>query len=635
MPLQEPLTVLQKYWGYQSFREGQLEIIQSILSKRDTLALLPTGMGKSVCYQVPSLCLDGLTIVISPLIALMQDQVQSLKNKQIFADLIHSALSYRDIDRILDNAAFGKLKLLYVSPERMAQDRFLERLRSLPLNFVAIDEAHCISQWGHDFRPSYLELSKLKRFLNCPILALTATATHEVQKDIQHILSFLDSQVIRLSSSRPNLSLSIQHEENKINRLIHILSKFKNSGLIYVRSRRMTVEYSEQLQESGFKAEAYHAGLESSLRKKRLEDWMNGTIQYMVCTTAFGMGIDKSNVDVVVHMELPLSIEEYYQEVGRAGRGGEKAYAVSLYNNRDKRKLISVYENSFPPIEEIQNVYKKLAYELNYAAGSTMEHSVDFDFKTFCSTYQLPVERTSHAFRLLMQSGFIFYSNAMFIPSKVHIMANRESLSVYYALHPEYELVLVNLLRMYEGIRTVQVSIFENQLAFQAGLKLERVIRILEFLDHEEVIHYVPQRNKSQIQLLGERLTSSQIKLDEKWIQSRKEILKSKIEATLQLLTTVQCRQRFILQYFGETAKQDCGICDNCLKKKKNFIDPEIRNKWRSEIIEILHQQKRLSLRSIFQHFPSNKKHWVEIIIQELVGEKKISRDVDYLCLSQ
>ncbi|MEO6191268.1 MAG: RecQ family ATP-dependent DNA helicase, partial [Saprospiraceae bacterium] len=520
-----PREALKLYWGYDHFRVGQEKIIQNTLELTDTLAILPTGAGKSLCYQLPSLCMEGCTIVISPLIALMQDQVQNLKNRNIFADLIYSGLKSKEIDRIIDNARHGELKLLYVSPERFTQEGFMDRLLHIKINFIAIDEAHCISQWGFDFRPSYLQIHKIREKIKCSFLALTATANPRVCADIIQYLNLKNCSTVSLSSARPNLSLSVRYEENKLNQLINVLPKFKNSGLLYARNRRVTVEIADQLIKSGFSIDSYHAGMEFEQRKKKLDSWMNNKTQYISCTTAFGMGIDKPDVDIVIHIELPSSIEEYYQEVGRAGRNGQKAYALCLYNERDVRRLIRIFDNSFPSLEEVQNTYKCLCVELGYAEGSIMENSIDFDLELFCLKYKLSSERTINSFKLLMQSGWINIQSAFFIPSKVRILADADTLDTYYNLNSDYKDVIVSLLRIYEGIFKVAVNIQENVLAFQSKIEVTRVKKILNYLHNEEVLQYIPQRVKPQIQILNERANSKEIILDEKWIASRKKVL--------------------------------------------------------------------------------------------------------------
>ncbi len=633
MDYNNPHDVLKKYWGFNTFREGQYEIVQSILSHRDTLAILPTGGGKSICYQVPAIMQEGCTLIISPLIALMQNQVDRLRKSMIHADLIHSNLKNREVDLIIDNVRNGNTKMLYVSPERATQDRFIKRLNSTKISFIAVDEAHCISQWGFDFRPCYLDLKKIRETIQCPILAVTATATLNIRKDIIDFLELRNENVFFQTSARKNLSLSVKKEENKIQQLAHILPKFTKSGLIYFRNRRLTVETVDILLRHNVLADAYHAGLDYPTRKKRFDSWMSNKIQYMCCTTAFGMGIDKSDVGLVVHMELPVSLEEYYQEVGRAGRDGSKAYGLLLYNDRDIRRLLQIFENAFPTLEEIQHVYKCICLFLDFAEGSRMERSLDFNFDLFCKRFKLSAERSSNAFKILVQSGWIYTNPGFHQRSRVYIKASQEELKSYYLLNKEYQLVCVSMLRNYEGILSNPVSIQETVIAFQTQIPIDRIKKILQYLHNESLLEYIPQTESPQLQILQERVHSKNIYLDQEWVEFRKQILKKQIESVLQFINTSQCRQEFVLKYFGEEKTSPCGICDNCLKLAKPHITPDIRDKWRMEIYQLFQLSDRISIRNLYQYFPSNKSHWVDTLLQELLGEKKLGRDGDDLYL--
>lgn len=628
-----PQEVLKQYWGFSEFRTPQLDIINSILSGKDTFAILPTGAGKSLCYQLPSLCMPHCTVVITPLIALMQNQVEGLRNKNIFSDLIHSGLKNYEVDRIIDNARSGEVKLLYVSPERFAQEKFIAQINSLQLNFIAIDEAHCVSQWGHDFRPSYLEIKNFRKYSKIPFLAVTATATEKVKNEIIHYLELSAYNLFSLSSARNNLSLSVRKEENKIDQLRNVLSKFKNSGLIYSRNRRVCAEYSDQLKTYGFRINSYHAGLLPDTRKKIQEEWMSNKLQFISCTTAFGMGIDKPDVDIIIHTELPISLEEYYQEAGRAGRGGQKSFALMLYNERDVKRLHKIFEVSFPGIEFVQYIYKCLSHHLEQAEGSVMEFSVDFDLEKFCSQYKLNRESCTSAIRLLVQAGWIYTNPAFHIHSKVQIKADQEALQSLYHNSSQSEKVIVCMLRLYEGILSVPVTIHENDIAFQCQLQINEVIKILNRLNQDEILQYIPQRDKPQIQICNQRINSSQIVLDEKWIQQRKEILKHQIESMLDFITTTDCRQKKILEYFGEKFAPNCNICDNCLQNKKSILPPEVKIAWTNEIFTLCNSKEGIFLRNIYQYFPSNKQHWVDQILQELIGEEKLTRKFDKVYL--
>ncbi|NOT37141.1 MAG: RecQ family ATP-dependent DNA helicase [Saprospiraceae bacterium] len=624
-----PQEILQRFWGFENFRSPQLEIISSILDKKDTIAILPTGAGKSLCYQVPALCLPNCTIVITPLIALMQNQVENLRKRNIFTDYIHSGLKNYELDRIIDNARASNLKILYVSPERFSQEKFLSQLQSLKIDFIAVDEAHCISQWGHDFRPSYLEIKNFRKNSSITFLAVTATATEEVKAEIIEYLELKNAQTFSLSSARSNLSLSVRKEENKIDQIRNVLFKFKNAGLIYSRNRRVTSEYADQLRTYGLKVEAYHAGMLPDSRSKVQKNWMENKVQYISCTTAFGMGIDKPDVDIVIHTELPVSLEEYYQEVGRAGRGGQKSYGLLLYNERDIKRLQKIFENSFPGIDYVQYIYKCLCHFLGVAESSIMESSVDFDIDKFCFQYKLNREICIAAIQLLAQSGWLISNSAFNIPSKVIITANEEALQNLYTRDPQSKNVIIAMLRQYEGILSVPTTISEKDIAFQCQLQEEQVVKILLKLHHEEIINYIPKREKPQILILNNRVRSNHITLDEKWIQQRKKILQHKIESMIQYVNTNECRQKFILQYFGEKSTHHCNICDNCLAAKKLKLPHTTKEKWTIEILELCYNNPGIYLRSLYQYFPSNKQHWVDEIIQELLGEEKLFRKFD------
>ncbi len=626
----DPHSILKQYWGFEKFRTPQFEIIKSILDKKDTLAILPTGGGKSLCYQIPAMCLSHCTIVVTPLIALMQNQVHNLKDRNIAADYIHSGLMSFEIDRIIDNARNQGIKLLYISPERLTQEKFIQRLCTINIQLIAVDEAHCISQWGHDFRPSYLNIRLIRQYIECPILAVTATATPKVKDEIIEFLQLKDYNEFILSSARTNLSLSLRREENKIDQLKFVLSRFKRSGLIYSRNRRISVEIAEQLKHYGLKVESYHAGMNSELRKKNQDLWMNNKIQFMSCTTAFGMGIDKSDVDLIVHIELAASLEEYYQEAGRAGRGGQKCYALTLYNERDTRRLKKIIENTFPSLEHVQYVYKCLCHYLDQAEGSKMEYSVDFDIEEFSILYKLNKETTISSIKLLVQAGWLFTNPAFHLASKVRIIASNEELQNIYQSNNIQKTILICLLRNYEGITSLPVNIQEKNIAFELKISAIELTKNLKLLQADGILEYIPHREKPQIQILNERISSKNIKLDVEWIQDRKAILESQINAVLQYAELTTCRQKFILEYFGEKNSANCGICDNCLALKKNSIPEDIKPKWITDVLNLCNKNpKGILIRSIYQYFPSNKQHWIDQILLQLIGEEKLIRQMD------
>ncbi|MCB0586106.1 MAG: ATP-dependent DNA helicase RecQ, partial [Phaeodactylibacter sp.] len=415
-----PLEILKKYWGYDGFRPLQEDIIRSVLEGKDTLALMPTGGGKSICYQVPALCREGICIVVSPLIALMKDQVENLKQRNIPAEAIYSGMHYRDIDRILDNCVYGNIKLLYLSPERLTTELARVRIQKMKASLLAVDEAHCVSQWGYDFRPPYLQIAEMREVLpGVPILALTATATPEVARDIQEKLAFRQENLLQKSFERPNLSYSVLHEEDKLKKLAEILHRVPGSGIVYVRSRRRTKEIARYLQRQKIRADFYHAGLDTEERSRKQEEWMNNKSRVVVSTNAFGMGIDKPDVRVVVHMELPDSLEAYFQEAGRAGRDGRKSYAVLLYNDSDRQNLERRFEQSFPGLKEVQRVYRALGSYFQLATGSGEGQSFDFEIVEFARNFQIKIVQAYSCLKILEQAGWIVLTDAVFVPSSL------------------------------------------------------------------------------------------------------------------------------------------------------------------------------------------------------------------------
>ena len=468
------VDILKQYWGYDSFRPLQDEIIESVLDGKDTLALMPTGGGKSICFQVPALCREGVCIVISPLIALMKDQVFQLQKRNIPAAAIYSGMRYKDIDRLLDNAVYGNIKLLYLSPERLVTELARERIKKMNVNLLAVDEAHCISQWGYDFRPPYLQIAEIREFIpDTPILAVTATATKEVVEDIQQKLEFKDGAVFQKSFERKNLAYVVLSEENKPQKALDILQKVKGSAVVYSRNRRGTKEVANYLRKNGINADFYHAGLSTALRTKKQEDWIQGKLKVMVSTNAFGMGIDKADVRSVVHMDLPDSLEAYFQEAGRAGRDGKKSFAVLLYNEADKKNLLWSYENSFPEIEEVKRVYAALGSYLQLAIGSGLGGSFDFEIERFVKNFRFDLLKTYSCLKILEQSGYIVLSDAVFIPSTIKIRVNKEVLYDYQLKNRSLDIIIKTILRTYHGALSHHTKIDESQLA--RFLKITRV----------------------------------------------------------------------------------------------------------------------------------------------------------------
>lgn len=570
------VEILRKHWGYETFRSMQGKVVESVLNKEDALVLMPTGGGKSICYQVPALQMDGFCLVISPLIALMKDQVDQLKKRDVPALAIYSGMAYRDIDREIENLIYGKYKFLYMSPERLKSDMFLQRLDRMNISFVAIDEAHCISQWGYDFRPSYLEINELRKLKpEVPFLALTATATPEVQTDIIKKLELVEPAIHIDSFERKNLAYQTNETENKPTKLLELAKQNESSGIVYTRSRKSTKRVSDYLSQAGISSSFYHAGLSSKEREKRQATWMNGDCQWMVCTNAFGMGIDKSNVRMVLHLELPNSLEEYFQEAGRAGRDGEYAQAVLLYNQADKTKLRVRHEKSHPELKEVANVYRAICNYLNIPLGSGRLKSFDFDLYEFCNSYQLNMVNAYHSIKLLAEAGFVSLSDGFHIPSKLHTRIDAGLIYKFYLMNPYYEEVLKKVLRTYGGSFESYVEIYEPAIANGIDLTVEQVVGQLHELKKQEVIDYIPQKDKPQMSFLIERLPESHLKFDEELIAFRRELKLKKLEAMISYVESEECRSKVLLNYFGENKSSACGHCNVCLSGDEPRLNDE------------------------------------------------------------
>ncbi|GGC46241.1 ATP-dependent DNA helicase RecQ [Parapedobacter defluvii] len=580
------VEILRKYWHHESFRPLQEEIIQSVLDERDTLALMPTGGGKSVCFQVPALAKEGICIVITPLIALMKDQVENLKAKGIEAVAIFSGMTKREVDIALDNCVYGPVKFLYLSPERLKSDVVRERIRYMNVNLFAVDEAHCISQWGYDFRPSYLDVAVLRSLHpSVPFLALTATATAKVVDDIQQKLSFREYNVLKKSFFRENLAYMAFDEENKTSRMLRIIRKLGGSGIIYVRNRRETQEVTRILLNEGISADFYHAGLETPNRARKQEAWKNNDIRVIVATNAFGMGIDKPDVRFVIHLDLPESLEAYYQEAGRAGRDGKKAYAVLLYHQSDRDQLQKKYQLSFPSIDYIRQVYQQLAnyYQLAYEAGEGL--TIDFDVADFCSRYKLDALMTLSALKFLERDGWISVSEAVYLPSRIKFEVSQPDLYRYQVENAAYDGLIKAILRSHGGAFDHFVPVRESEIARRLGKPVSVIAEMLEYLKKSEVISYLPQTDSPQIQYLRPRADSKRLHIDSQYIRERKEMKREQMDAVLNYVDDRKCRSRFLLAYFGEYKPEHCRICDLCLKAEKT---EGLEDKLMGELVEIL-----------------------------------------------
>lgn len=584
------IDILQQYWGYPAFRPLQEDIIQTAMHQQDCLALLPTGGGKSLCFQVPALAQEGICIVVSPLIALMKDQVQQLQARGIKAEAIYSGMRYQDIDRIVDNAVYGQLKFLYCSPERLKTDIFQQRLPKMSVNLIAVDEAHCISQWGYDFRPAYLEIAQLRELLpKVPIMALTATATPEVVLDIQEKLLFQkDSQIWKKSFVRDNLAYVVRPAEGKMSQLVDILQKVAGSAVVYVRNRRRCKEIAIELNRRNIPASFYHAGVDMDTRSARQEAWIAGTARVMVATNAFGMGIDKADVRVVVHLDLPDSLEAYFQEAGRAGRDGEKAFAVLLFSRDDKDRLQRNYKLSFPSVEKIRQVYRALGSHLQLATGAGMGQSFDFDIAKFAKTYQLDAIQSYHCLKVLEQSGWLMLSESIFLPAGLQIRVNKDQLYDYQLKNPKLDRILKIILRSYQGAFSHSVNLKEKQLASFLKISIKELRQSLHRMHKDDILWYRPVKDQPQLFFLRERVSTELLSIDLPAYRFRKERQLARIKAAIRYVEVDSCRSRQLIEYFGEQKTQNCGVCDVCLARKKQGLNTSQHQQYRHKIQEAL-----------------------------------------------
>lgn len=616
-----PQAILKQYWGYDQFRPLQEDIIQSVLNGADTLALMPTGGGKSICFQVPALCQEGICIVVSPLIALMKDQVYNLQKRDIPAVAIYSGMAYRDIDRILDNCVYGNTKLLYLSPERLTTDLAKERIRRMKVNLLAIDEAHCVSQWGYDFRPPYLEIAKIREWLpQVPVLALTATATQQVVEDIQEKLAFRKRNVFQKSFTRDNLSYSVLQEDHKLEKLADILTKVRGSGVVYVRSRKKTKDIADMLKLRGISADYYNAGLNSEMRSAKQDAWVANKVRVMVSTNAFGMGIDKPDVRIVVHMDLPDSIEAYFQEAGRAGRDEKKAYAVLLYNDNDRRSLEEQYEIAFPEIDELRQVYKALGSYLQLAIGSGEGEGYDFDITEFCKNYTFKPIKVLSCLKVLEQAGWIVLNEAILIPSTLRILVTKEELYDYLLRHPKLDRIIKAILRTYQGAFLNHINVREGQLANFLNMTRADLDKSLKLLHKDGIIDYSAQKEKPQIVFTKERVDANVLDIDRQLYAFRKNRHLERIRKAVAYAETPVCRNRQLLHYFGQEVDKNCGICDVCTGRTRTDISTDQFENYKQWIQELL-KAGPLTLEQVVKAFPPAQEEKVLTAIGYLVDE--------------
>ena len=565
------LQILEKYWGHNQFRPLQEGIIDAVLAEKDVLALLPTGGGKSICFQVPALLKDGMCLVISPLIALMQDQVSNLQEKGIDAAVIHSGMPYMAVKETLQAATSGAYKFLYLSPERIESNLFKEYLPALDISLIAVDEAHCIAQWGYDFRPPYLRIAALRNELpGVPVIALTASATKDVETAIIEKLAFKNPLIFRQPYKRPALSYSYFEVESKINKTIEIINNVKGSGIVYCNTRKQTKDIAELLQLQKISADFYHAGLSAEDRQVKQKKWMTGDTRMMVCTSAFGMGIDKDDVRTVIHYEMPDCLENYYQEAGRAGRDGKKAYAVLLATKADITKVRNLHETRFPAISIIKSIFQYLANYLQLPVGIGEGGYYDFNLLEFCNNFKLDLAVVTQTLKVLEQEGHIQFSENIFLPTQVCFTCSKESLENFEEAYPAFEPLIKALLRSYQGIFDNRISIFEKRMAGICKQSIEAVQNQLQQLAAMGIIEYLPQKETPQIHFLVNRAPAAFLHIDQDLYLSKKEAFTTRINTLINFaINPACCRSVFIGNYFGDTDKSTCGICDYCLAQKK------------------------------------------------------------------
>ena len=638
-------SILKQYWGYDDFRGIQREIIESIGAGHDTLGLMPTGGGKSVTFQVPALAMQGVCIVITPLIALMKDQVDNLLRRGIKAAAIYSGLTHEEIIITLENCIFGDVKLLYVSPERLASELFQKKLRHMRVSFITVDEAHCISQWGYDFRPSYLEIAAIRKLLpKVPVLALTATATPKVIEDIQEKLTRKTSQtgktgetsfnVFKMSFERKNLVYVVREAPDKREQILHILNSLPGTAIVYARSRQRTKEVSEMLNQTGISATFYHAGLDSSVKDERQQAWQEGKTRVMVATNAFGMGIDKPDVRLVIHIDCPDSIEAYFQEAGRAGRDGHRSYAVLLYNGSDKRKLEKRIADTFPTKDYIRQVYEHLAFYYQIGVGSGFNHTFEFNIEQFCRAFRHFPLQVDSALKILSRAGYIEYTEEQDNQARLMFTVSRGELYKLENNTPDEEKIITTLLRNYGGLFTDYHYIDEGLLASQTALQPQQVYQILKALSQRHILHFIPQKKTPYIRYTQRREDKEILQFPPAIYEERLAQFRERIAAVIRYATDNRiCRSRQLLRYFGETDSHDCGLCDVCLSHRKEGLVSEPRmNAATEQILHLLADGQPhpiTDLRGI--QLPEGE---LDTALQYLLQEEYIRQDDGMLALS-
>lgn len=627
------LDILHKYWGYPDFRGIQREIIESIGAGKDTLGLMPTGGGKSLTFQVPALAQDGVCIVITPLIALMKDQVEHLRHKGITAAAIYSGMSRDAIVTTLENCIFGGVKLLYISPERISSDLFQIKLKHMKVSFITVDEAHCISQWGYDFRPSYLQIAVIRKLVpNVPILALTATATPDVIDDIQERLGFTEKNVFRMSFERKNLVYVVRQAEDKEAEMVHILQSIPKTAIVYCRSRKRTKEVAQLLMQYGISATWYHAGLEPAVKDQRQSEWQHDKVRVMVATNAFGMGIDKADVRVVVHMDCPSSLEAYFQEAGRAGRDGQKAYAVLIYNGHDNRTLQKRIEDTFPPKEYVQQVYEHLAYFYQIGVNSGEGCTFEFPIDKFCATFKHFPIRANAALILLQRAGYIDYEPNPDNNARVRFLLRRDDLYRLDSLSEKENDVVISLLRNYGGLFTDYGYVDESYIAQEAGLDRNQTYMVLVNLSKKRIIDFIPRKSIPLISYKRDRVDGSDVILDKSVYEERKEQFQKSINSVINYAQNDRvCRSRQLLYYFGEKKSVDCEQCDVCLSHT-HHDDHDQQEEIKEKLLAMVADGERHLVTEV--RLLNEDWDMVTKVMKELMDEEQLLMDGSYLILS-
>ena len=628
--------ILKQYWGYDSFRDLQEEIITSIGEGKDTLGLMPTGGGKSITFQVPALAQSGLCIVITPLIALMKDQVQNLRKRGIKALAIYSGMTRQEIVTALENCIFGDYKFLYISPERLDTEIFRIKLRSMKVSMITVDESHCISQWGYDFRPAYLKIAEIRELLpGVPVLALTATATPEVVKDIQSRLNFREENVFRMSFERKNLAYIVRKTDNKTGELLHILKRIDGSAIIYVRNRRRTKEITELLMQEGITADFYHAGLDNAVKDLRQKRWQNGEIRVMVATNAFGMGIDKPDVRIVLHIDLPDSPEAYFQEAGRAGRDGLKAYAVILYAKSDKMTLHKRVADTFPEKEYILQVYEHLQYYYQMAMGDGFQCIREFNLEEFCRKFKYFPVPVDSALKILTQAGYLEYTDEQDNASRILFTIRRDELYKLREMGTEAETLVPTILRSYTGVFTDYAYISEDTLAIRTGLTRQQIYNILVTLTKRRIVDYIPHKKTPYIIYTRERLELRYLHIPASVYEERKARYEARIKAMEEYVTSESvCRSRMLLRYFGEKNEHNCKQCDVCLNRHETDCLPEDSfREMRKQILELL-ARKSLPPAGIANAIEAERED-ISRVIQYLLEEGELKMQDGMLHISK